>query len=163
MTFGIWLDFYNAVSTGGIITNNTFDYIRMSIEVQSHADCKGGKGNFDSYNISYNTITHGNYVRGTGFKWEDVNTLDWDEEGIGFQALSNSNIHHNIISGEIRGIVLFVCAGLDMYNNNIYNNNIDVKREGILLYPATTANSVYNNNFYYNVVKTGGAGYNAAI
>ena len=156
MMIGFWTDFYNAVSTGITITNNTFEYIRMSMEFQSHSDCHGGTGNFDSVNVSYNTITNGNAVRGaSGYNWENVDTADWDEEGIGFQALTNSSVHHNSISGNIRGIVFFVCAGLDAYNNRFYNNYVKTDRNPIQFEPAIGAKSFYLNRAYYNVLDGG--------
>lgn len=154
--FGIWLAFTQDVSSNVAITNNTFDYIRMSFEAQSNGDCRGGTGNFDTYDISYNSITNGNYIRGATYTWEDVNPLDWDEEGIGFQALTNSNVHDNTISGKIRGIVFFVCAGLHGNNNNFFRNYIHTKKDPFYFQPAAGAADFYNNLAYSNVLIGGG-------
>jgi hypothetical protein len=164
MQFGIWINFNQATSSGIKITNNTFDYIMSSIEFQNQGDCKSSPGIHDSVEIANNTITHGAMIRGAGtsYYWDEVNTAGWDKEGIGFQNLSNSNIHHNSISGHIRGIVLFVCAGDEAFNNNFYANYINTDLECIMFYPrcdSSPARSFYNNRAYYNILIGGRSGY----
>lgn len=156
MQFGVWINFNGATSHGNKITHNTFNYIMSSIEFQNQGDCKS-HGIHDSVDISNNTITHCSQIRGSNgaYSWSDVNTAGWDEEGVGFQDLSNSNIHHNTISGHCRGIVLFTCAGDDSFNNNIYKNYISTDAEPLMFNPRTVnppAHSFYNNNAYYNIL-----------
>lgn len=67
-----------------------------------------------------------------------------------------------MITGDCRGIVLFVCAGDDAFNNTFYNNWIDTTKECIMFYPRSDSNpakSFYNNNAYTNVLIGGHGGW----
>lgn len=163
MQFGVWFNFNNATSNGIKIEHNSFNYIMSSIELQNQGDCKSN-GIYDSVDISYNTITHCSQIRGSNgaYNWSDVNTAGWDDEGIGFQGLSNSNIHHNKITGYCRGVVLFTCAGDSSYNNNFFSNFIKTDKEPLMFNPRTIAppaKAFYNNNVYYNVLIGGSLGF----
>ena len=165
--FGVWINFNNATSQGITVSHNTFDYVMSSIELQGQGDCNS-QGIHSYVEISHNTIAHCSKIRGVNaaYNWDDVDTAGWDKEGIGFQNLSNSNIHHNTITGFCRGIVLFTCANGNSYNNNFYKNYINTDWEMITFAPRTNspaANSFYNNNAYYNVMIGGRLGYAAGM
>ena len=167
LQFGVWINFNNATSQGISVRNNKFDYLFSSIELQNQGDCKSN-GIHNLVEISHNTITHCSQVSGVNgaYDWSQVDTAGWDKEGIGFQDLSNSNVHHNSISGVCRGIVLFTCANDESFNNNFFRNYIKTDKEPLMFQPRFAeppARSFYNNNAYHNILIGGKAGFAAAI
>ena len=172
MFSGIWFELWDANSTGIVITNNGIDYVRMAIELQIHGDCNrsagGATGDFDKVTVANNTITNGNWIEGAGksYTWESVNLLNWDEEGIGFQSLTNSNIYNNKITGNIRGIIQFVCEKTNCTNNNYYNNYIKTDRIPFYFQPALSKTAspvnISGNKIYNNILQMSGiSGYGA--
>ena len=174
--FGVGLGCRGANSSNNVITHNTFDYIRSSVELFAYGGCDAGTtiGNNSSMEVSHNTITHCAQIYTpsgpAGYDWEAADLTAGgaeDKEGIGTQDLINSSIHHNTITGTCRGIFMFTCARKDTHSNDIYNNHIGTTRVPLIMYPDTGtigAKSQYGNNIFYNVMAGGvNDGYYSAI
>ena len=150
--FGVWLSYYNAVSSNNSLTYNTFDSCFSSVEFyQATGSTSGGHSNVT---IANNTITHGGMVNppGSAYDWDNVDMNGWDKEGIGLQDIINLNVYDNSISGHVRGIEVYISPGRTGNTNNYYNNYIITSRTPIVFQPDAAATSFYSNNVYYNIL-----------
>jgi len=156
LEFGVWINFNATVSQNITVSNNSFDYLFSSIELQNQGNCSGS-GEHNLAEISNNTITHCSEISGVNgaYDWSQVDTAGWDKEGIGFQDLTNSNVHDNKITGSCKGIVLFTCANDESYNNDFYRNYISTSLTPLVFQPRYTspsAKSFYNNKVFLNLL-----------
>ena len=156
--FGISISTNNYKSINNKIIDNTFDSIFSSIELHVAAVDTGGTGNFSGAEIANNTITHCSEIQGvnTAYAWDLVDRSGWDKEGVGTQNLINSNVHDNKITGNCRGVVLYVGNASDGSNNYVYKNYINTNNSGLLFLFGASTPSFGNNNIYTNIV-IGGA------
>ncbi|MFA5961152.1 MAG: hypothetical protein WC848_00540 [Parcubacteria group bacterium] len=167
---GVQIFTNNAISTGISITDNNFSYVQNSIELgTANTATQGDAGAFMGATIASNAITHCSQAKNTPYIWRTYgNDYDidfaytywgWsggtDTEGIGTQALNNSSVYENNITGMCRGFVHYVGSCHDGSNNNIYRNYINTLQNTIQLAPEQLASSFYNNKIYYNILYGG--------
>jgi hypothetical protein len=154
------------------ITDNTFDYLSANIEFYETPLDTATNTKWEYCEIARNTISHASHIEGTSsYFWTEVNityghsTDTNDHEGIGTQDLQNSSIHHNVITGTGRGIVMYAGRYNTSHTNSIYNNYIDMKEgtltavRGMVLTPYHAATSgYYGNEIYSNVIASDSTG-----
>jgi len=162
--YGMWLYTWDTHSSNLTVQNNTFSYVQSGIEFGETALDSGLISDVTTYDISYNTMTHiGNIYTPSGpasYYWNKVyqaTPLGYepgsnDLEGIGIQNGINGNIHHNTISGNTRGIVVYTGKNNSTTGNNIYNNYVNTYFWGIVIAPHTLATEQSNNNIHHNII-----------
>lgn len=146
---GVFFENANSVDASIMISNNTFDYVGVSVMI-------GGTGQNDGVDIFGNTITNCSQAYGaTNHEWADAISSPHvkDTEGIGVQDLINSDIYDNSITGICRGIYNYAHGGRESRNVNIYGNYISTGRAGMIFAPSQLTSAYYNINVHSNVLE----------
>ncbi len=126
------------------VTNCTFNYNMGAIKFYG--------GPHTNLTITDNIINNTGMIDGTN-TWATAYTAEFDEEGIGLQATSNSTIARNsIVGGWCQGIFMYNWSGGSCNNNNIYSNIICNNRlRGFYIAGDGTfgfsGNKIYSNIF----------------
>jgi len=164
-----WAIYGEVASTGTVsdyeIYNNTLSYNNSGISEWSYA---GGLNT--RLNIHHNTITHHfSYALDDSKMWNGYRYSYWwtDHEGISFQSLQDSQIHHNSISMSFenisnvsnpdyipRAFYIFLNPGELPVTGNSFTYNYATGTFGQTFYISGHGdNGIANNVFAYNIIK----------